>query len=368
MRANSSFLKILVCFLICNEGISQSLHIYSGKIVDSGTNVGIEGVHIYNSDETKVGTITNSEGKFVLKSQQKINSLIVSHIAYVATEYSIFSNDNIKVSLKPVVINLQTVEITTLTASAVMEKVIENLAVNHFVEPVTYHFFTRIIHVSEDSTLNYLEEYVGYIHHKKNHRSRFSLDKGRRKAFTNVGEEKMSQYLILLAHMYNDNIGIHMPRIIGIGIFPYDFLHKRRLRKFEFSFKDEINFLGQNVYVIKYKYKADPSYRHQSLLYISKDDFGIVRMSNGFNDEFINFKKINNKYYLASSSYTFGSGSKRTIIYNLTDISINQRYFVSLGMLFRPEFTKQFFGDFEDDFWETNNYIPLPEWIKKQLR
>ena len=62
----------------------QTFFTYQGKVIDSTTGIGIEGAHVYHADILRLGTITNSEGVFVLKSRKRIEQLAVSHVGYFA--------------------------------------------------------------------------------------------------------------------------------------------------------------------------------------------------------------------------------------------------------------------------------------------
>jgi hypothetical protein len=103
-------------------------------------------------------------------------------------------------------------------------------------------------------------------------------------------------------------------------------------------------------------------------------DFAIVRkILRNDNNEILNditFKKDNNKWYLKKTEdYHFYADPNvtelRITLYNYLSKPNSDLDFVTLTS---RDFSSQFTGNFNDKFWENNNFIPLPNWVKKQIK
>jgi len=117
--------RSLIClcffFIISSETSAQfrSKSIISGKIIDVETGMPIPNVNIFLA-YTTIGTITNREGKYLLKNiPQGQYDLIVSHIGYELTTFQITLRKSEilehNIQLKPRVLKGKTVRIETTT-------------------------------------------------------------------------------------------------------------------------------------------------------------------------------------------------------------------------------------------------------------
>lgn len=239
-------------------------------------------------------------------------------------------------------------------------KAIDNLEKNHFVEPVYYDFFTRVTHISKDSTLNLLEEYAGYIYQKENHNSDFKFTKSRLGTFSKYGEEIYKKHnLIPMTEMFTDNM----------GKYKEDFLHKKRHKNYTYQFESDAVLMDRDCYVIRFS-TDDDTYYKKGKLYIDQEDFGILKkvLDNSDYKE-VTFKRFEGKYYLSATHYYKKSkennGTIRSTIYNFVE-EPNHSGFVAKANL-APQLAKKVVGHFNDKFWIKNNFIPLPNWIKTQI-
>jgi hypothetical protein len=81
----------------------------------------------------------------------------------------------------------------------------------------------------------------------------------------------------------------------------------------------------------------------------------------------VNFKWINGKWYLSYTTYhrSRKNSVNRVTIYNKIEEQddLKFQYIHTIG----TDFIKKYPEEFNDSFWENNNFIPLAEWIKRQL-
>lgn len=87
-----------ICFLLLSSLASgQTIH---GTILDKKTNLPIPDVHAQWVN-TQVGTISNLEGKFELRTVGGVNTIRVSAIGYTTREEIVEDNDSLQIALEP---------------------------------------------------------------------------------------------------------------------------------------------------------------------------------------------------------------------------------------------------------------------------
>ena len=343
------------CYLV---GFSQKLYHYEGKVLSEDGSP-VEQAHIYTVGTHNKGTVTNANGAFSLKCGTPNDTLYISHVAYLPAKHYLSNSSNIKIVLQPSAAMLEEVTVTALTAREVVERAIERLEVNHFVEPVYYEFYSRSVNFSKDSIVNLLEEFSGYIYQKKNHTTDFSLKKSRMSAFSDQGDQMFKERrLISMTELYTDNI----------GKYTEDFLDRKRSKNYEYTFKDDVKIMGRACFAIGFTTDRNTYYREGNL-YIDKEDFGVLRnelIKGDFKQ--ITFKKVNGKYYLSSTEYLKSRKDyleNRSTIYNIVEEPADAE-FIDQGRL-APGHAKKITEEFHDEFWNEFNFIPLPDWITGQV-
>ena len=151
MKANVFFKIItnaLAIFLVFSSSLCAQTEFteYSGKVVDSKSNEGIEAASLSIS-ETNISTITNSDGKFVLKvpSSYLNSQVFISLLGYKSKTIAIaqLSKDS-RIALDRVVTKLSEVNISAFkSAENLVRKVFENRDKNHQDESVYMTAFYR---------------------------------------------------------------------------------------------------------------------------------------------------------------------------------------------------------------------------------
>ncbi len=331
---------------------------FKGFVVDSETGDGIPDVYVY-SGNSEIGTLTNADGRFILKLDGAFDSLYFSHVGYQSCRLATNQTDTVTIRLKPEIKALTEIVITGLSAEQVVKNAIARLGKNHFIEPVNYEFFTRVINYSADSSINFLEEHVGYISQNQNHKSEFGLVKSRIHAYADNGREMLKKYrLISMTEMHTDNMGRYLE----------DFLHPRRSKNYVFRYGNDVTVTGRACYQILFTTERQTYYK-KGTLFIDKDDFGIhKKILDASDKKSVSFVRTQDGYLLRSTVYVKYRDNyveKRQTLYNRTARPANI-VFVDLDRL-APAFTRKYTSDFTDAFWESYNHIPMPKWIENQI-
>lgn len=345
-------------------------------VVDASTKQPIQFVNVTLVKNQHIGTITNEDGLFNLFLAEKSDSIEISHIGYDKLRItSNYKNDSILLISSATL--LSEVTISDISATQVVIKTIENLEVNHSVEPVTYNSFVRIVEYLQDtSELHIFEEHLITIHQTKDSNSKFKVRKTRVNAFSKTGEKRLKDLrLINMVSVYADNI------------FRYqdDFLKRKKVRNYRYKFIEKHLVSDSSVYLIECRSKVDTS-TISAELYIDKKTFAVTKLTkyykndNGLYDfTDINFRQHGDKWYLSNSFRHFKNSiysrygnresnyTDRVCVYSVTNETNDFKDFKSTVNIF-AEPVKRHKGNFDDEFWDKQNYIPIPSWIKTRLR
>jgi hypothetical protein len=363
----NNFLVVLLMLFSSSNNFAQK-KVISGKIIDIISSKGIANVHIYSTNLGE-GTITNADGNFYLIVTNS-DDLQISCIGYDKQIIKVLTKDirNLVIEMKPKTELLDEVVINTKTLSVdeILTKTFKNFKKNHSVEPVYYNFYNRIVnYVDKDSTLISLQEYSGKIKQGKSHFSKYNIDKARVKFFGKDAKKLSKEHrLISMTKMYIDNIYKYRE----------DYLKNKGKRIYEYKLLKRSAILGRDCYVIYFNTDKE-NYDQKGEIYIDMEDFSIVRkvtrkLDNRIYKD-ITFKKEKDKWYLKKSEEFHGlygatipNTNYRITLYNYIDIEDSDLEFINLNVQNSTKIT----SDFSDDFWENTNFIPLPNWVKSQMK
>jgi len=353
-------------FLLFQQTIFSQKKLISGKIIDNITQKSIYNAHIYSVNLGE-GTISNSDGNFYL-IVAKNDEIHISCIGYEKMVIKLSDNDignlvikmNQKIeSLDEIVVNAKTVSV-----NEILNKVFDNFKKNHYIEPVYYNFYNRVIKYEKDSILTSIEEYAGTIKQNRAHFTKYNIEKGRIKYLTKDSLKQLKEHRVIsMDKMYLDNIYKYRE----------DYIKKKGLKKYTYKILGRTVFLDRNCYRISF-YTDENTYYKKGILYIDMQDFAVARKILFDSDnEVLNdiiFKKENDKWFLKKTedyhSYIDSDLTEHRItLYNYINIENTNLDFITLTP---RDFSTQFTGNFNDQFWENKNFIPLPNWIKQQLK
>ena len=351
------FLFIFVFY--ATQSLAQTQQI-KGKIVDKLTGKGLAYVHVQSLSHSKIGSISNEQGDFILKLPRTESQILVSHVGYQSQVLPVTPGIPMHISLSPEDEVLNEVVVTAQSAREVVQQAIARLKENHAIEPVHYQFFSRIITFTpKDSTVDLLEEHIGYIYQKENHNSAFALQKSRLGYFSKVGKKEYNDYrLIGMTEMYTDNI------------FKYTghYLHPRKSKKYTYAYSDDVTLGQHDCYVIHFN-NPDAKYHQKGTLYIDKLTFAIAKevKDYGTSVKEITHKQIGDKWYLSNTLYN-RSNEKIVRLYNVVSPPAESDVqYVDKGLL-APNFAKKYTQDFSDEYWEEVNFVPLPNWVATRIQ
>lgn len=257
-----------------------------------------------------------------------------------------------------------------------MAGVIDSLYVNHFVEPVMYEVYVRILEYEQDySELHVLSEYIMNVYQNKNHNSELSVVKTRAKPFSNAGKKYFKEMRMIGATaFYTDNIFKYKDKV----------LKKKNLKHFKFEIVYDSTNANNSLILLNCTPNKKKLYYYRISLSIDRSSYAIQKMiiySSGSKKYFkeIGFKKINNKWYLDYSVDTrFVSSvnqgkseswarTNRLAIYNISDRVLDDNVYLKTGSNIIVDLLQPYLGDWSDSFWGNYNYVPLPAWIEGKV-
>jgi mRNA-degrading endonuclease HigB of HigAB toxin-antitoxin module len=360
------FKLFLILFLI--SPFINAQETLSKIVVSKDTKKPVCFAHVYLKNNLKTGTITNGDGRFVLRLDGNTDTLLITHIAY--EKHKILINESIgdTIFLFPKTESISEVTISALTPYSLMVKVIDNLKRNHFVEQVMYQMYGRIvIHNKDKSELHILSEQVTNVYYNKLGQHPFAqIVKLRIKPFSEIGE----RYFETMRMISNVTLFSDLSYI-----FSYNpVFNIRKLKKYY-----NIEILGETNKLIKIKCSPISEKYYKSILYIDKITFAISKIYEYRSNvvEATSFKRVKNKWYLSSynSKYTFKSDTRwlpdteavfeEMAFFNISDKDFNSSFYPERQLIARK--IEKYVGSWNDDFWENYNYIPLPDWIKQKI-
>ena len=157
------------------------------------------------------------------------------------------------------------------------------------------------------------------------------------------------------------------------NIYKYreDYLKKKGKRIYKYELVKKSNVFGRNCYIISFNTDKNTYYK-KGELYIDMQDFAVIRKVLRDNDNEISnditFKKESDKWYLKKAEDFHNSFSTPNITeYRITLYNKIENSDLKFITLTSRDFSLQFTGKFDDNFWENNNFIPLPNWIRTQI-
>lgn len=273
---------LLYLFFLCSSALSaqNKFEIY-GLILDE-KNHPISNANVFLV-QSKTGTITNSEGKFVVTAYRN-DILSVSHVGYetVSTKVNAASG-SLKIILKTAINQLSEVVVTTLSAEDILkasvDKIKDNYEQNSFQSNVMYR-----AEVFDKDTLLYLEE------------TAFNIVKSYKHGF------KEKYYLLKNRNFQFSDRAYNLRQI---GQFDFvgqasEIFDKAFYRKYKISRLPGTSFDNHSLYVLLAESQNKNDTSHMKI-YIDTDDMAFVRFdsyANSGDEVMAQYKKIDEKYYL----------------------------------------------------------------------
>ena len=365
---------IAISFFVFSISIVSGQNLISKTLIDKETNQPVMFAHVYIKNDVQTGTISNTDGKFVLKNAADNDTFVISHLSYNIYYFTKASVCSDTIILIPKVENIKEVTVKALSARSLLENVIDSIPQNYYVDPLIYNAFIRISEYDQDSSdLHILGEYIFDVYQNKDYKFKYHLIKLRVKPFSKSGHKACKDYRLIPAVA-----GIYSANIIGDR---EDVFNKKKLKLFDIEYSGEYSNKMPTLIVLKCIPKK-PKYYSTIILYIDKATFAVKKFRVNFTDnkgyrELV-FKQLKKKWYLAyqkqrkiSDLYLelkFSNHEISTstdIIFNIDkSASYNKdKYKSFINIVAEP--IRYYNGNWNDDFWENYNFIPLPDWIKQ---
>ena len=370
-------MRAIFILLFCVGSITNVIGqlMVSKVIIDDATELPIVNAHIYIGNRLKNGTITNIDGRFVLKGIYKNEVLEVSHISYKSYKKVVekITFDTIRLSKKSVALN--EIIIHAESGEAIIERVIDSITINHFVESVIYSTYVRVLRYERDySELHILSEYLMDVYQNEKSNSEFEILKVRAKSFSYAGRK-----------YFKDMRMMHAISIQSDNIFKYKYaiFKKKNLKKYNFEILEDSKDDDGNLIKLRCIPKRKEEF-YTIILWVSRSSYAVQKMIKYYSEskeEFaeVGFKKIGGKWYLDYSRKKIYSDYfskwqpdsksvlERIAIYNINSERLydNKLFKTSFNLVAEP--IKYHTDSWLDEFWDDNNYIPLPEWVRKKI-
>lgn len=359
---------ILSLFLLATPRTLSQTKLLRGEIVDKDSKQGIAGVHIYSTSNHRRGSVSNADGMFAVRILPG-RSLVFSHIGYSTVIKTIENSSDtlLRIEMVPLTQQLGDVVITAkqLTANEIMQEVFKNMDKNHKVEPVYFDFYSRLINFKKDSSLNSLEEFTGTLFHNKASQTRYHFEKVRFGAFSVKAKKEIDKQRVVASDKM---------KIDNLFKYTEDYLHKKKSKRYTYAVLDEVELLGRACYVISFSTERFTHYS-RGRLFIDMEDFAVARKTLEKEDGTfltdVSFIRLKDQWYLKKAidnhSDKGGDIASRVTLYNVqfdTNLVPKEGY----TKLTPIDFIKDFIGDFNDSYWLDKNFIPLPNWVKNQIK
>ncbi|APY09050.1 hypothetical protein BWZ20_12390 [Winogradskyella sp. J14-2] len=268
---SNTFLAILlVTFtLSAQENYSE----FSGKVVDGKTNKALEAASL-NVNETNVGTITNSEGEFVLKvSKEYLDSKVIISVLGYSTRViplsELSAKDN-KIELYRTVTELSEVSISAFkNAESLIRKVFDNKSKNHQDESVYMTAFYRETIKRRNRNVSLTEAVVNILKYpnKSSVEDAIALNKAR----------KSTDYKRLDTISVKLQGGPFSTIYLDIMKYPEYIFTDATINSYKFSFDKPSNINNRNVYVVNFTPKNNAlNYSYKGKLFIDVESLALV--------------------------------------------------------------------------------------------
>ncbi|MFC0604650.1 carboxypeptidase-like regulatory domain-containing protein [Winogradskyella pulchriflava] len=273
------FIKILAstCFslLVVTFSIDAqvSLTEFSGKVVDGKSKKVLEAASL-NINETNIGTITNSEGKFALKvpSKHLDSKVVISLLGYntrVVPLSKLSKEDNI-IMLYEAVTELSTVSISAYKdAESLVRKVFKNKKDNHQDESVYMTAFYRETIKRRSRNVSLTEAVVNILKqpNSSSQQDAIKLNKAR----------KSTDYKRLDTVSVKLQGGPFSTIYLDIMKYPEYIFTDETISSYRFTFNEPSTINNRNVYVVDFKPKNNGlNINYNGKLYIDVQSLALV--------------------------------------------------------------------------------------------
>ncbi len=265
-----SFLLTLMCLSI---GAQERMTV-SGTVVSGATGQVVKGANVSGGGQT---VVTNDDGFFLLKSDNTLTSIIVSHVGYRAQNVKVDGRgntvDGLRIRLQPTTVQLQEVLVQAYSdPRELVDAAIRKIPKNYSRQPELYHCFYRETAMKRQHYIMVAEGVVdmyktGYGHGSG--RDRVAIRKGRR----------------LLSPNQRDTLSV---KVTGGPVTPVQLdvvknldllLNEEELRKYAMKMEQPTTIGDRLQYVVSISPQVVEEYAlYYGLLYIDQETLAFTRV------------------------------------------------------------------------------------------
>ena len=265
-----SFLLTLMCLSI---GAQERMTV-SGTVVSGSSGQVVKGANVSGGGQT---VVTNDDGFFLLKSDNTLTSIIVSHVGYRAQNVKVDGRgntvDGLRIRLQPTTVQLQEVLVQAYSdPRELVDAAIRKIPKNYSRQPELYHCFYRETAMKRQHYIMVAEGVVdmyktGYGHGSG--RDRVAIRKGRR----------------LLSPNQRDTLSV---KVTGGPVTPVQLdvvknldllLNEEELRKYAMKMEQPTTIGDRLQYVVSISPQVVEEYAlYYGLLYIDQETLAFTRV------------------------------------------------------------------------------------------
>ena len=350
---------LFFCVILLQNTYGQSSAELNGKITDSITGKPLEFAQI-SLERSSLGTTTNEEGNFRLdiSSLKPDDTLLIFYLGYEIRRLpvNLFSKSTIQILLKPIILQLQEVEVLGLTPEEVIRRAVAAIPSNYGKDPLILTAFIR----SQKSVNNKLAEFTeaiiddyktGYYLYKqgeiaKKHKDSniSSLMKGRVTSDTNLVNamgDVGRNVGCLGCNFTNDLVEFYHNSILDENYFRY----------YDLSMEEIIQPGTGKIYHIRYAQKKDVKEKlWKGDLFVDASTFAVMKISQ------------------KPSMYAFDSYEKKKYDRGFTILNkpgwVEEMPFIQQTITYSKRDTSWFLISIRTENWMTFTYPPNGQRLK----
>ena len=260
---------LLLLSVLMMSAVMAQKAVVSGTVVNNATGQPVAGANVKVEG---ISVVTNDDGYFVLKSEQPMSHIVVSHVGYRTKQQAVSTaNTSLTIRLEPTSIQLNEVVVMADNARDLVMRAISKIPNNYSKQPELYRCFYREAAMKRQHYICVAEGIVdmyksGYGH--DDNRDRVAIYKGRR----------------LLSPKSSDTLGV---KVLGGPVVPIqldvvkntDFLlNTEDLSHYDLKMEASTTIGDRRQYVVSITPRVSLPYAlYYGKLYIDEESFAFTR-------------------------------------------------------------------------------------------
>jgi len=260
---------LLLLSVLMMSAVMAQKAVVSGTVVNNATGQPVVGANVKVEG---ISVVTNDDGYFVLKSEQPMSHIVVSHVGYRTKQQAVSAaNTSLTIRLEPTSIQLNEVVVMADNARDLVMRAISKIPNNYSKQPELYRCFYREAAMKRQHYICVAEGIVdmyksGYGH--DDNRDRVAIYKGRR----------------LLSPKSSDTLGV---KVLGGPVVPIqldvvkntDFLlNTEDLSHYDLKMEASTTIGDRRQYVVSITPRVSLPYAlYYGKLYIDEESFAFTR-------------------------------------------------------------------------------------------